>query len=851
MLENLTSTPWGQAATGGASFVVLVLAWLRLLAIANSWLKRGLGHLQVEGLSSLLERSLTLLRIWGVLGCAFIAAALASVVESNLSEPLAKTLLGMLIVLIGATVTEGAWRLIGHSLGSTKTPQPLIRFAQVSALLTFGYLTLLILVAQVDISVTPLLGLGALGAVPLFLVLQDAAADIFYYFRLMRRQHLRTGDFVRLENGVAGHIVSITWQDVRIRTRSNNLVVIPNRRMMKMIVTNLHLPDKRSVLTIPILVTRGPSSEAVESILTEELQQAAQDLPELASDAISEIRSAPEKPGEGYAFIAVCQVEEPELAERVEQEILRRVARRFQKEEIQSPLLDLLAEEVRSAPPTKSSHDLRFLVKAKFADTRFVVASNREPYIHAFDGRSIRWSSPASGMTTALDPVMQVLGGVWIAAASGNADREVSDAHGRLPVPPSYPSYSLRRLWLSKGQEEKYYYGFSNGALWPLCHTVYVRPTFDAEAWKGYEEVNRLFADVILDEIGGKKAFVFLQDFHLALVPRLLKEAGAHVTVAHFWHIPWPTSEVFQTCPWAGQILEGLLGNDLLGFHTRYHCNNFLETVDKTLECRVDHGNYSITRKEHQTMVRPFPISVDFEAISQGVGSAPVQRERARLQTELNLPAGPIGLGVDRLDYTKGIPERLRAIDRLLSEHPERKGRFTFIQICVPSRSQIQEYQEVDNQVQRLVEEINWRHRVGSWQPIIYLRRYFSSTPLRALYSLADLCIVSSLHDGMNLVAKEYVAARSEGDGVLILSKFAGAATELTGAVVVNPYDTEQFAQAIAEALKMPVSEQRQRMQRMRVFLQENDIYRWAIRVLNELARIETPATQPWLALER
>jgi trehalose 6-phosphate synthase len=293
------------------------------------------------------------------------------------------------------------------------------------------------------------------------------------------------------------------------------------------------------------------------------------------------------------------------------------------------------------------------------------------------------------------------------------------------------------------------------------------------------------------------------------------------------------------------------LGNDLLGFHTRYHCNNFLETVDKTLECRVDHGNYTITRQEHQTLVRPFPISVDFEAISQGVASPPLQRERARLRQELNLPAGSIGLGVDRLDYTKGIPERLTAIDRLLSWHPEHKGRFTFIQIGVPSRSQIQEYQEVDSQVQRLVEEINWRHRVGSWQPIIYLRRYFSSTPLWALYSLADWCIVSSLHDGMNLVAKEYVAARSEGNGVLILSKFAGAASELTGAVVVNPYDTEQFAQAIAHGLQMPVSEHRQRMERMRVYLQENDIYRWATRVLNELARIETPATQPWLPLER
>lgn len=851
MLENLTSTALGQAATGAASFIISVLVWLRLLAIARSWLKRGLGHMQVEGLRSLSDRSLTLLRIWGLLGCAFFAATLAGAMESSLSQPLAKALWGMLIVVLGATVMEGAWRLIGHSLGAAKTPQPLARFAQVSALLSFGYLTLLILVAEVDISITPLLGLGALGAIPLLLVLQDAATDLFYYFRLIRRQHLRTGDFVRLENGVVGHIVSITWQDVRIRTRANNLVVIPNRRIVKMIVTNFHLPDKRSLLTIPILVTRGPSPEAVESILREELQRAAQDLPGLASDTPPEVRWGSEKPREGYAFIAVCEVEEPDLAERVEQEVLRRVAARFKEEEIQSPLLELLTEEVLDVPPSRSSQDLQFLVAAKFVNTRFVVASNREPYIHAFDGRSILWNKPASGMTTALDPVMQVLGGVWVASANGNADQEVSDADGRLPVPPNDPSYTLRRLWLSKDQEEKYYYGFSNGALWPLCHTVYVRPTFDAEDWKVYEEVNSLFADAILEEIGGKEAFVFLQDFHLALVPRLLKEAGANVTVAHFWHIPWPTSDVFQTCPWANQILEGLLGNDLFGFHTRYHCNNFLETVDKTLECRVDYGNYSVTRGEHQTLVRPFPISVDFEAISQGVTSPPVQRERARLRTELNLRADHIGLGVDRLDYTKGIPERLRAIDRFLILYPEYKGRFTFIQVAVPSRSQIKEYQELDNQVQYLVEEINWRHGMGSWRPIIYLRRYFSSTPLWALYSLADLCIVSSLHDGMNLVAKEYIAARPEADGVLILSKFTGAAYDLTGPVLVNPYDTEQFAQAIAEALKMTASEQTQRMQRMRVYLQENDIYRWAIRVLNELAGIETPVTQPSLTLER
>ncbi|MDO8530950.1 MAG: trehalose-6-phosphate synthase [Dehalococcoidia bacterium] len=807
--------------------------------------------MQVEGLSSLLERSLTLLRIWGLLGCAFFAAKLAGAMETSLSQPLAEALLGMLIVLMGATMTEGVWRLVGHFLAAAKTPQPLVKFAQVSALLSFGYLTLLILVAEINISVTPLLGLGALGAIPLLLVLQDSASDLFFYFRLMRRQHLRIGDFVRLENGVAGHVESVTWQDVRILTPANNLVVIPNRRLARMIVTNFHLPSKRTALTIPIVVTRGPSPEAIKSILADELQQAVHELPGLAPDVAPEIRMASDTTSPGSSFVVLCQVEDVDLVEGVEREVVRRVARRFRKEEIQSPLLDSVLGEDTVTEHSRSSQDLKFLAQSKFGDVTFVVASNREPYIHSFEGRSIHWDKPASGMTTALDPIMRSLGGVWVAVGSGNADREVSDTYGRIPVPPDRPAYTLRRLWLTKQQEERYYNGFSNSALWPLCHTVYVRPKFDADEWKCYEEVNRLFAKAILEETRGKRAFVFLQDYHLALVPRLLRDAGANVTVAHFWHIPWPTSEVFRTCPWAEHIIEGLLGADLLGFHTRYHCNNFLATVDRTVESRVDYGRYSVTRRGRQSLVRPFGISIDFEAISQGVASPPVQRERARFLQELAIPNGYIGLGVDRLDYTKGIPERLRAIDRFLGSHPEYKGKFTFIQVAVPSRSQVEEYRDEEDKVQRLVEEVNWRHKTGLWQPIIYLHRYFPSTSLWALYSLADLCIVSSLHDGMNLVAKEYVAAKTDGKGVLILSKFTGAATEFTDALLVNPYDTEQLAQTIRQGLEMHPSEQDRRMKRMRAYLYENDIYHWAIRVLNELVRVEPTTVESLLTAEQ
>lgn len=846
MLNEITSTAWGQAAIGVAAFIAFALPWYYLMRSFRSWLKRNLDRTPVRTLEPLLKRSLALLQVWGLLASASFAAELASVLPSTMVGPVRIALFGVLVILLGSAATEGVVRLVGHSLKTAQTPLPLIKFSQVVALVSFSYLTLLILLAVIDVSITPLLGLGAVAAIPLLLVLQAAASDLFFYFRLMRRQHLRVGDVVRLENGVAGQVVSITWQDVRIRTKANNLAVIPNRQMAKLIVTNFHLPSGRTSLNIPVHVTQGPSPEIIQSILSDEVRLAARDLPGLAPNAPPEVKGLSTKSGVGNSFLVLCEVADAALVDVVERELLHRIARRFRKEEIRSPLLDLYDEEPTTSL-TPSSQELRSIVEGKLKGTVFVVASNREPYIHTFEGQSIRWDSPASGMTTALDPVMRVLGGVWVAAASGNADREVSDAKGSVPVPPDRPAYTLRRLWLTKKQEDGYYHGFSNKALWPLCHTVYVRPAFSVTEWETYREVNRLFAEAILEEIRGKKAFVFLQDYHLALVPRLLKDAGASVAVAHFWHIPWPTSEVFQTCPWGEEILQGLLGNDLLGFHTRYHCNNFLSTVDKVLESRVDYGSYSVTRQGHQTLVRPFPVSIDFEAISQGVASPPVQRERQRLMGQLGFRRGPIGLGVDRLDYTKGIPERLKAIDRFLDVHPEYKGRFTFIQVGVPSRSQIKEYQEADDEIQHLVDEINWRHRTDSWEPVIYFRKYFSHIPLWALYSMADFCIVSSLHDGMNLVAKEYVSARTDDTGVLLLSRFTGAAGELADALLVNPYDTEQFARAIAEALNMPRSEQSRRMQRMRTYLRDNDIYRWATRVLTELSRLETAVPEPLL----
>ncbi|MBI2958118.1 MAG: trehalose-6-phosphate synthase, partial [Chloroflexi bacterium] len=434
---------------------------------------------------------------------------------------------------------------------------------------------------------------------------------------------------------------------------------------------------------------------------------------------------------------------------------------------------------------------------------------------------------------------MRACGGTWIAHGSGDADREVVDDKNRVAVPPESPSYALKRVWLTKEEEAGYYYGFSNEALWPLCHIAYTRPVFRESDWEAYRKVNRLFADAILEEVGDRHAFVFVQDYHLALVPSLLRESGRNMIVAQFWHIPWPNPEAFRVCPWQSELLDGLLGNDLLGFHIRYHCNNFLDTVDRTLEARVDRERYEVERKGKRTAVQPFPISVDFAGISRDAQGADVAEEMERFTTNLGLAGQVVGLGLDRIDYTKGIPDRLVAFERFLEKWPAYKGRIVFIQVGVPSRVHIGAYKSLNDEIDGLVEEINWRHGTGHWKPIIYIREHLSQTKLNALRRIARFCIVNSLHDGMNLVAKEYVASRFDEEGVLILSPFTGAARELTAAVLVNPYATDQFARAIQEAVEMPPEERKRRMRKLREIVAENNIYKWAADLVSALARFE------------
>lgn len=479
------------------------------------------------------------------------------------------------------------------------------------------------------------------------------------------------------------------------------------------------------------------------------------------------------------------------------------------------------------------------LVQEKLRDYLFIAVSNREPYIHVYSGRKVVAQMPPSGLTVALDPVMRACGGTWIAHGSGEADSEVVDKDNKVGVPPDNPRYALRRVWLTKEEVEGYYYGFSNEAFWPLCHIVYTRPIFNEAHWNMYQKVNDIFAREILKEVGDKKAFVFLQDYHLALVPRMLKEQSQNIITAHFWHIPWPNPEAFRIFPWGDKILNGLLGNDLLGFHIRYHCNNFMDTVERTLEARVDWERHEVVRGGRKTAIRPFPISVDFEHLSQEAQAPEVGKEIERLKDRLGIENEMIGMGLDRIDYTKGIPDRLRAIGRFLDKYPQYIGKVVFVQAGVTSRIQIGAYQKLHEEIDTLVADINWKYGIKRWRPIIYLLEQETNIAQHALRRMANFCMVTSLHDGMNLVAKEYISSRFDEDGVLILSRFTGAARELTDAVLVNPYAPDEMADAIKLALEMPQEERQKRMRKMREIVQENNVYKWAADIISELVKFE------------
>jgi trehalose 6-phosphate synthase len=477
---------------------------------------------------------------------------------------------------------------------------------------------------------------------------------------------------------------------------------------------------------------------------------------------------------------------------------------------------------------------LQEFMRAYAKNKKVYVLSNREPYTHFHKkGGGIGVEPPSHGMITALDELMQACGGTWVAHGAGNADREVVDLGDKVDVPTDEPRYKLRRVWLTDEEIKGHYVGFSNEALFPLCLMSHNRPVFRPDDWAAYKQVNAKFADALLEEIRGvEQPLVLVQDLHFALVPRIIKRRRPDAQVALFWHHPWPSAEQFSICPWRVEILDGMLGADVIGFHIQQYCNNFLDTIGKEVEARLDFEHFAAVSGGHASLIRPFPMSVSFTGA----------RKRTRAQkpgqalAKLGVHTPSVVLGVDRLDYTKGILERLRGVELFFDRYPERRKQVTFLQIAAPSREAVKKHREYGDEVAREVERINGRLQSASWKPVVFVRRHLTREELRPLYREAGICLVTPLHDGMNLVAKEYIAER-ESSGVLVLSEFTGASRDLTAAIIVNPYSPESISDALDQALSMPLSEQYRRMKSLQESVSSYNAYRWGMELIRALVQ--------------
>lgn len=508
--------------------------------------------------------------------------------------------------------------------------------------------------------------------------------------------------------------------------------------------------------------------------------------------------------------------------------------------ELRARLRDL-EDEYRRAQGPQTEWDperLRTLLRTQLRGDQVIVVSNREPYIHEHTAGGIVVKRPASGLVTAVEPVMRACSGTWIAHGSGSADRQVSDKRDRVGVPPGKNEYVLRRIWLTQEEEKGYYYGFANEGMWPLCHVAHVRPVFRESDWEQYRAVNQRFADAVVAEARSDDPVVLVQDYHFALLPAMIRAKLPRATILTFWHIPWPNPESFGICPWRREILEGMLGSTILGFHTRFHCKNFIETVDRFMEARIEYEHSAISFQDKETLVESYPISIEWPSADVAASWPSVAECRRKVFERLNLPAHTcLAVGVDRFDYTKGILERLHAVERLLEKRPQWIGKFVFVQVAAPTRSSLEEYRSFQERIERVTLRINERFGKPGYRPVHLLAEHHEQDAVMELFRAADLCVVTSLHDGMNLVCKEFVAARDDCLGVLILSRFAGAAREMTEALIVNPYHVEETADALHRAATMPVAEQRERMASLRMTVREFNVFRWAGHMLSDAGR--------------
>ncbi len=475
-----------------------------------------------------------------------------------------------------------------------------------------------------------------------------------------------------------------------------------------------------------------------------------------------------------------------------------------------------------------------------FGNRELVLVSNREPYTHEREDGELRVVRPTGGLTSALDPMMASIGGTWIAWGSGDGDSEVTDENDCVRVPPESPTYDLKRVFLSDEQVTNYYYGYSNKVLWPLCHSDTAKMTPKPKFWRQYRDTNRQFADAVLERTDPENAVVWFQDYHFALAPRFVREQAPGAFCMQFWHIPWPSWDMFRSCPQYDELLDGLLANDLLGFHTDRYCENFLDCVSQALDADVDRERGHIHYDGRTIRVAAFPLGIDAEERRTLAASDEADEQWTSLRNRYDLPDdGLLAVGVDRLDYTKGIEQRLDALEYLWEWYPEYREKLTFVQKGSESRGEIEEYQELQANVEEKIASINERFGTDEWTPIVYTTEHLPQSALAALYREGDVCLVSSLRDGMNLVAKEFVASQVADPGVLILSELVGAHEELGDeALTVHPNDTERFAATIQQALEMPESERSSRMRPMREQVEANDIDRWKRDVLRHADEI-------------
>jgi trehalose 6-phosphate synthase len=473
------------------------------------------------------------------------------------------------------------------------------------------------------------------------------------------------------------------------------------------------------------------------------------------------------------------------------------------------------------------------------AQHRVIVVANRAPFCHqrGADDR-ITIKQTASGLVTALHPLLAACHGTWVAHGSGGADKLVVDKRDGLSVAGGTGAYRLRYVWLPEEEYHGYYFGFANEGLWPLCHAVGVQPVFRQHDFQMYQRANDRFAAAVAMESATATPIVLVQDYQLALAPRAVRDRMPASAVASFWHIPWPSPRVFVACPWSRELLDGLLGSDIVGFQTDTDCRNFLHSVALLLDAEVDLARRVVEYRGCTTIVRAYPVGVDWD--NQVVRSTPASAScRERVCRDLQLPAHvSLAIGIDRLDYTKGINEKFLAVERLLETSPELRGRFVLVQVAEPSRDSLPAYRATRAQLAETSQRVNGRFGTRSYQPIRLLEVHHPPADVYRFYRAADLCYVGSLHDGMNLVAKEFVAARDDERGVLVLSRFTGAAKQLTGALLINPSALDESARVLRGALAMPMREQSERMRQMRTSVASFSATWWGQQLVGDAAHV-------------